>query len=443
MNRQYNRYAWFAFLIGLGYKTQVYLFGCIGISEVVVFLLAPILFVADFHQLKRDGFMPILTLCALTMFGCLLSATVNRSGLVETYKAFAMIYSMTAAIIVFHRLLSVNPNGVGWYLLGYAISSVITVWAFHPKANIEVGFLGHQTSDELVGGVMFWIKKVREFAIIPLCLWYFKTPIVYSMFMPVSYGVYCMLASSSGRSMALGTIGATVLVAIGRKSRWRMNRISKYFILMIAIGVVVIGVFNYAYKKAALSGVMGDAARAKYEMQSKMGDSAIRILVSGRKEFFISLPACLDNPIVGLGPRCLDTKGYVSRFLGKYGTPEESAYHQYMLLMMGGVCSLPCHSHITSFWLWFGIFGLLFWLYVILLCFQYFLKYISAVPQWFGYFSLSIPMLFWDMFFSPFNWRMNTGVLLTALTIAKAVGQGWMRLPWHMENEAVEYSQMG
>lgn len=438
MNRTYKVYGFLSFLVGLGCKTQIFVFGCIGISELILFVAAPIVLFRDFRDLRRDGFLPIVILSFCAMVGCVLSGWINHSGVVPTYKAFAMIYSTIATIVVMHRLLKVNPNGLGLYVLGYAISSVITIWAFHPKADVQIGFLGAQTSDELMGSVMFWIKKVREFAIIPICLWYLRSPSWYSVAMPVVYSVYCMAVSSSGRSMALGTLGATILILIGGKCRKRMRLVSRHLLALVIVALLGILLFKGAYKYAALNGYMGEVAYAKYLAQSKMGDSALKILISGRKEFFISLPACIEHPILGLGPRPMDEEGYVERFLSEYGTPEELRYHQYCRMTFG-ISAVPCHSYITSFWLWFGIAGLLFWGYVIYLNYLYFRRYISDVPQWYGYFALNLPMLFWDMFFSPYNWRVNTGVIITALLIVKAIGERRMLLPWALEQEARRY----
>ena len=50
------------FLIGTFSMTQVRLIGSIGISEVIVFVVAPFVFVSDYRFLKRDGFMPMVNL---------------------------------------------------------------------------------------------------------------------------------------------------------------------------------------------------------------------------------------------------------------------------------------------------------------------------------------------------------------------------------------------
>lgn len=441
LNKSYSRAALYSFLIGLGSKTQVYfLGGCIGISELVLVIVAPFVFFRDIKALVRNGFGVIIWLFLSVVVGCMISAYMHKTPSIYTYKALAMVYSTFAALVVFHRLLKVNHNGIGWYILGYAVSSVITIWAFHPVADINLGYMGAATKEDIIGSVMFWIKKVREFAIIPVCLLYFKTPIAYSATMPIVYSVYSLLASASGRSMALGTMGASLLILIGGKSRTRMRIISRHLGLLVLSAFVIVMIFTFAYKQAASSGFLSEQAYQKYRAQSSQGGSALKILMSGRKEFFLSLPACLDNPIWGLGPRAEDTGGYVYDFLSKYGTPEELSWYRYVAEKFG-YRELPCHSFLTSFWLWFGAPGLIFWLYVFWLIYKYYKCYIGAVPQWFGYFSLNIPMFLWDIFFSPYAWRINNGLMLCALLLSRAYAIGRIRLPDSVEIEARKYDK--
>ena len=52
---------------------------------------------------------------------------------------------------------------------------------------------------------------------------------------------------------------------------------------------------------------------------------------------------------------------------------------------------IPAHAYITEFWLWYGVFGLLFWLYVIFVLARYLWQDCWAVPQWFMWIAASIP----------------------------------------------------
>lgn len=427
-----------AFLIGLGAVTQVYLYGCIGISELVMFLVAPVILCKDLTKLKRDGFGIVLVMLLFVMFGCLLSSWLNKSPIVFVIKSFAQLYSTFAAIIIFHRLFRANPRSLGWFFLGSAISEIIAIFVFHPVDDVHTGITAPATIADITGGVLFWSAKVRNFAILPIILSYLRIPLMYSVVAPLGIATFAMFASASGRAIALTGMCASGIMAIGGKTRRRMAWIGRHLLLLMIGGVVIVAIFRMVYKYSASSGMLGEEAYNKYRQQSAMGESSLRILMSGRKEFFLSLPACIDHPILGLGPKCEDDGNYVYDFLSKYGTNDEFAYYVRTAYTQG-YRGLPCHSHITSFWLWFGLPGLIYWLYIIYLIYYWFRRCTSAVPQWFGYFAFMIPKLFWDMFFTPYNSRIGWGVMIAALLMARLIANGKMSLPYDMIIEAQKH----
>jgi hypothetical protein len=96
---------------------------------------------------------------------------------------------------------------------------------------------------------------------------------------------------------------------------------------------------------------------------------------------------------------------------------------------------IPCHAYITEFWLWYGIFGLLFWLYVIFVLLRYLKQDCWAVPQWFMWIAASIPGYLWGVFFSPWSDRIGGIVFVVACLMARAVRIGVQPLPDYMEEE--------
>jgi hypothetical protein len=96
---------------------------------------------------------------------------------------------------------------------------------------------------------------------------------------------------------------------------------------------------------------------------------------------------------------------------------------------------IPCHAYITEFWCWYGIFGLLFWLYVIFVFIRYLRQDCWAVPQWFMWIAASIPGYLWGVFFSPWSDRIGGIVFIVACLMARAVRMGAQQLPDYMEEE--------
>ena len=165
------------------------------------------------------------------------------------------------------------------------------------------------------------------------------------------------------------------MVMLGRKKKVSIRAIGRHFTLYFCFVLVGIFIITAAYQWAALNNYLGEEARTKYEQQTARGTGVVQLLIGGRGDSFVGFLAIADSPIWGKGYWARDTEGYNERFLAKYGTPED--YEHYMnfrkYLNSIGVFDrgIPCHSHITSFWLWYGLPGLLFWLYIIYIVFRY------------------------------------------------------------------------
>ena len=88
------------FLIGLGATYRVRVIGLIGLSEILIFGIAPVLFLVNWGRLKKDGFMPVLTLCGLTMLGCGIASWQNNIYVVDFIRGCASPYAIFASIVV-------------------------------------------------------------------------------------------------------------------------------------------------------------------------------------------------------------------------------------------------------------------------------------------------------------------------------------------------------
>lgn len=262
--------------------------------------------------------------------------------------------------------------------------------------------------------------------------------------MPLAMAMFSMLTSASGRSAALGALGSALLVILGGKKPGSIrNRICKNFWLLCFAGIAVIFLFKTVYQASASAGMLGEQARAKYEMQTQGDTSIKKLLLGGRMESFCGLIACVDKPIIGFGPWVRDEFGYTAEFLKKYGTYDDFTNYlraqQYSLKMGLDAHLIPGHAYITQFWLWYGIFGLIFWLYVVFVLVRYLRQDCYAVPQWYMWLAASIPGFLWGVFFSPFSERVGSMVFVVAVLMARAVRQGRQQLPDEMLAEIAKY----
>ena len=440
-----NRAKWVLFLFGLGSATRVYVFGCLAFSEMVAFVLAPFFFINDFKSLKHDGFMPFVALhwaACFVMVGT--SAFYYHVPTIITVKAVAVFYSIFSYLIVFHRYLKRNMRGIGWFLLGFAISSLIAMFYFNPKAQISAmgsQSLGMTEFESVVNSEFFWIEKVTTALTLPIQALYYQTPVWYVGLVPVIIAIVTVATSGSGRSATLIIVLMAFMVMGGRKSRRTMRGIGRHLVGFCIIGFSVVFVFYKVYQFAAEHGYLNEGATIKYQRQTKSGGGMFSLIVNGRIEPIVGIMGALDKPIIGFGALAIDDKDYYLRALEEFGDEEDVRQYKYLALQNGGrVTILQTHSHIVAGWVQSGIVGLVYWLYILWLMYDFVRRRSAAIPQWFGYFAASISYYAWHIFFSPIgDRRASIALFVTALLIARAVSKGKIALPYNMEMEARRY----
>jgi hypothetical protein len=304
-------------------------------------------------------------------------------------------------------------------------------------------YAGGGTGLDAVEGIMsspiYWIQRLTPFVALPYRAWYFSTPIAYSVIAPLAMAAFAILSSESGRSASLGLIAGAAIIMLGRKSVIRMKSISKSIYMYMIIAMASIWCANMCYRIAATSGALGEKALKKYEEQTQGSSSILKLLMGGRLPFFIGLYAGCRQPIVGYGPWAVDHYGYTEEFLAKYGTADDydNLVNSYSYLQ-GKTMYIPAHSHIVLFWISNGIFGLLFWLYVLFKIFEYFRKNLAAVPQWYGLLAAGAPPILWDIFFSPYTSRMYFPFYFVMILFVNSVAKGRIQLPRDMVCEIFE-----
>lgn len=431
------------FLLAALSQTQVRLVGSIGISEAVVFIIAPMVYIQDRMLLRKHGFTMVLNLALLSCVGCVLSSWYNHTIFANALRGFATCYSLFAMPVVLHRLLWRNLNGFRWFLVGFAVSGLLTL--FGMQTGVESAI-----AERLEGGAsesdLYFGRHFGPWFSLPLKAFYFQTPTPVALLLSLVPSIYMITTSATGRSALLTVLGGAMLVIFVHRKRSQMVKMQKHILFFAALGFIIALSLGTAYKVASKKGWLNEKAQAKYESQAKDEKGGLlKLLMHGRSEFFIAVYACCDEPIFGFGPWPVDRKGIVEEFLRKYGDAE--AYEDYierkMYLAQRGVVGnlIPGHSHIMTNWLCYGILGLPFWLYVLYLMVELFRKHLAAIPQWFGYFAVELTGMLWHVFFSPFSGRVQTSFFITCVLLAIAVGRGKIMLPPKMMMEAGKYDR--
>ena len=441
MRRRSFGWAWF--FLGLGSQLQILY--SLSISELVVFIVGPYYLLTDWDQIKRDRFLTFVIAGLLLVFGCVLACAINQTPMSGAVRGMATTSFLFFAIFVVHHFLRKDMNGLKWFFVGEALSLIVCIFVFRKFAEAGVtavnGF-GTATTDEIMEGPIFWIQRLGAFVSTPINGWYMSTPLTYMILAPLGMATFSMLTSASGRSAALTFAGCALLILIGGKRRYRMKRISRYFFIGAVAALVFIKAASFAYRYAALHGWLNEAALKKYEVQTRGGGGVVGLLIGGRAASFIGVLAALDHPIFGLGPWAADTENYSGQFLAKFGSIED--YDEFersreRAMRLGEPSGLvSCHAVWLEFWVWYGLGGLIFCLYVLFVYARFIRKDLAVIPQWYGFLVAGMPGLLWTMFFSPLTARLEWIITISCCLMARAVRLGRIQLPMEMQIEILK-----
>lgn len=403
-------------MIGCFSMTQLRFGAKIGISELVCCFIAPFLFFIKYHEFKKDKVALYFWLLIFWVFGAILSDYINESFAAQVIRGFSVPVTIFSVSVCIYYNLRKNADGFKWLLFGIACSSVLSIFVFQRGIAGDLAAEGDISAavESVIGYKLFWANTLMTWLTLPLFVAYLKVPRFYAVFVMAGLSVFNLL--TGGRSMFLVSMFSLVLLILCGKKIETMRTVKKAFPIIL-VALLSLGLMaKYTYQYAVKEGWMGEAEIAKYETQSQKGTGILALLMSGRSDFFIGLIAALDKPLIGQGSQALDYKGYTGEFLAKYGTDQEILeYSRNQMQSNGMVGTIRSHSHIICYWMWHGVTALLFWLYVFYLSVSAFKNRMHYIPEWFGYFAITLPAFFWHYFFSPFGLRVNECALYCAL----------------------------
>lgn len=437
------------FLLGMGAQFQIV--ASLSMTELFVLLAAPLLIFREYSKMKRTGVLPLFALSLFVVMGCICSCIVNRVPSYAVLRGGATTCLISCSIVVSHWVLRRDFGGFKWFLIGSALSFFLSAFVFQHSVEVTMladGRVGSSAVvDAIMSGPIFWTTRLSSIIGAVLKGWYLQLPSAVCGVVPLILALFALLTSESGRSIALGLIAMSMIVFIGGKSPERIKRlVCRRLWLLIGVAIMCLFIANQTYRYAALNGLMGEKSRIKYEKQSHGSDSIAKLLLAGRMDSFCGLLACIDRPIFGYGPWAIDDYGYISTFLSRYADEEDYRDHVELMRFYSTrgtlpVRLIPCHSFITQFWLWYGVSGLIFWIYVLFVLFRFLRQDCFAVPQMFMWLAAGVPAFMWNVFFSPFSDRFGTMLFLTACLMVRAVRKGTMQLPERMKIEMLRYER--
>lgn len=405
------------FALGLTSLTQVQLIGYLAIVEILYSVLALYFIFTQLSVLRRSSLWPFLLLSLGWFLSAVITDIYRETELDLMLKGCVTPLLWSNALISMYFVLRGRVELIKWFVLGAALSGIISIYIFKPAGLEGVGPITLADIDDkyriLIGVVttIVWATVLFLYPRYP-----FLTLIVIISFSVISF-------FNGSRSSGAVTLLAALLFVF-RKYLFKVNSGSglradsnkgRYLKTTIFILIAVISI-SEGYSYLVLDGWFGRTERNRYINQSmtKVG------ILGGRSEFAAAMFAIADSPIIGHGSWAKDKWGYSFKGaeiidMSTKGIGRTSDLY------------IPAHSHLWGPWVFNGFLGFLFWFYAFVFVVKFLLENISFNSKYLPFILLFCVNSLWDILFSPVGYRPTTAsgyILLILLTENLSKGEG-------------------
>lgn len=231
----------------------------------------------------------------------------------------------------------------------------------------------------------------------------------------------------NARSLGAMTILTALTLYFWRSPRFNSyertrHSLGKKIFLAAGVFVGILGIVN-VYKWAAESGYLPEKVTEKYRMGKIKNSGMLGLIAGGRPEILISSRAVADSPFIGHGSWAEDPYYANMRFeaVAKLGLNIDDAFIQESI---DSTSLIPTHSVLMQAWVWAGLLGAVFWVFILAFLFRSTLSAMTraAANQPLVIF-LGISSM-WNLLFSPFgaherfSWAIAICVLYFSIGVA-------------------------
>jgi len=386
--------ALFAFLIGLGSLFEFNLIGKLNLQEAALGVAAPFLLLSGWQTLSRL-LKWILFAVSCWLFIQVLTDLVRGIPFNDMARGGARILVFGAAIATLGVWLKNDRFKIGFLFLGMGLSSALSYFMYPTQEGFDDPWKWN-----FAGAV------VNTFLALLVLNHKIDRGIVWVLLL-LAVGVASTLLNFRSHAALLLLIACYIVV-----NNWYI-RLPIFIKVSSAIGVglLTLGIYSWA----ASSGVIGQAAQQKFEMQSKDDLGIFSVLARGRTEYKASLQAIKDSPLLGYGSWAQHPEYVYLLWDADYGEFTAAQYANQLAL---GI--IPTHSYITGAWVDGGPLPALFWIMIWGLAF-YALISIDTSKGWLPKLAAYLAIgLLWNILFSPFGTGARTIAALSIVIIISA-----------------------
>lgn len=377
---------------GVGILAAIYinLSGNLYLAEILLLILLPYLLYARKRLLEVGQAKWIVFLGIAWLINQVIADLYRGTASADMIRGWGLIAILITNFLALYLLVFPDSRRITWGLLGYAIALRLQQ-LFQPNPNMlnDLWKFGLGSSLALlicVIGVFIYNYFPRNIS------WWSLLLLAVS-----AYSFYVRSRSLGGIALLTTFV---VWLRFTRFGRWLSQRMWNPVIFMVSTLLMMAASWGViqAYGYVAEQGYFGEVARTQYQMQSS-GDFGI--LLGGRQAWLPAVHAILDSPFLGFGSYAHNTD--YGQFLYDLTNLGYIVNNDQLEKYLSSRSFIPTHSHLLQGWVWAGLAGGVFWLFILVLAVRVLIvayRYPSSlflVTIFLGFSSI------WSVLFSPLS----------------------------------------
>jgi len=361
--------------------------GAIPIAEIIAIPLTPFLIFLYWRKAFSRRMVLIFALIGLWLFGQVVTDIIRRTPTLDRMRGFAAITFFAADLACLAALLKGSDRRKVVFFIGYAIGALLFA-RFQPEGLYDFWKFGYSYGSMIIATIIScYFYRRRKYLITGLIfiaiisanlIFNYRSPILFAFVVMVL--VLPIIPERVGAFKLLPRQGslARTLVLAG---------------MAVCAGALAQSLLHWATAR----GLAGEDAQQKNltQEQSKKG-----ILLGARPEIQVSWQAVMDSPIIGHGSWAKDpqyaemlndiqVENGIGQDIEDAGATAEGV--------------IPAHSHLMGTWVWAGVLGAVFWVYIFWLVVKGIVRLSNSRIPLAPFYAWLLVWYLWAIPFSPFG----------------------------------------
>lgn len=374
------------FTLGAAGSYSVSLVGMLPGNEILLLPLLPVLLLLHGRRAFCREYLWFYVLALAWLFGTIVGDLYLGTPAARSMKGIARVVFFILDFIALAILIDKSARRMTIFLLSIFVQMAFIIRYFSGDFDTQWKFGGSSI--------------VTITSLLLSCYFYSRRR--YWVYFFIVLGLASLNLAFAFRSqIATDFISAALILPIFKQSKKLGRRDSPIndflkiaLLLSLAGGAAFLA--GRAIQFAAERGLFDESVTEKFQTQA---NGKFGVLVGGRPETLVAIKAIRDSPIIGHGSFAVDPK-YLElmqdlRF--EYGYSETDIQDD------SEEPVIPTHSHLTMAWVESGIFGGIFWIFVLGLTFRSIVKVSLTRPALAPLYSYLLLNFVWNVCYSPFG----------------------------------------